>query len=104
MSVCERKDFLSNYCYIIIIVVVVWGYPSLVGFSCGLRLSGETHLRRVCDTADRVSCHLIIRAEKMTLMDDISVIHQDDSSDEPQLFPTLQHSIIAGLHTRIGHH
>ena len=50
MSVCERKYFLSNYCYIINIVVVVWGYPSLVGFSCGLRLSGETHLRRVCDT------------------------------------------------------
>ena len=48
---CERKDFLSNYCYIIsIVVVVVWGYPSLVEFSCGLRLSGETHLRRVCDT------------------------------------------------------
>ena len=48
--VCERKDFLSNYCYIIsIVVVVVWGYPSLVEFSCGLRLSGETHLRQVCD-------------------------------------------------------
>ena len=47
---CERKDFLSNYCYIISIVgVVVWGYPSLVELSCGLRLSGETHLSRVCD-------------------------------------------------------
>ena len=46
LSVCERKDFLSNYCYIIsIVVVVIWGYSSLVGFSCGLRLSGETHLR-----------------------------------------------------------
>ena len=51
---CERKDFLSNYCYIISIVVVVWGYPSLVEFSCGLRLSGETHLRQVCDTLKRV--------------------------------------------------
>ena len=51
LSVCERKDFLSNYCYIIsIVVVVVWGYPSRVEFSCGLRLSGETHLRRVCDS------------------------------------------------------
>ena len=49
-SVRETKDFLSNYCYIIsIVVVVVWGYPSLVGFSCGLWLSGETHLRWVCD-------------------------------------------------------
>ena len=47
---CERKDFLSNYCYIIsIVVVVVWGYPSLVEFSCGLRLSGGTHFRQVCD-------------------------------------------------------
>ena len=36
MSGCERKDFLSSYCYIISIVAVIWGYPSLVGFSCGL--------------------------------------------------------------------
>ena len=48
-----EKDFLFSYCYIISIVVVIWGYPSLVGFSCELWLSGETHLRWVCDKVQK---------------------------------------------------
>ena len=59
---------------------------------CLVHIPGVKHL-----AADGVSRHPISREEKMTLTDDIYVIHQDYSSDEPQPLPTLPHSSLAGL-------